>query len=122
MFYEYLDLLCAERGLTVTELMKKLNLNPSSASRWKSKGYLPSRAAAKQIADFFGITVSELLSGGETETKKPTTSEDDELNRYLDELRNRSEMRMLFSISEGCTKEEVEQAVRIIEALRKKEN
>lgn len=119
MFYEYLDSLCAERGLTVTELMKKLNLNPSSASRWKSKGYLPSRAAAKQIADFFGITVSELLSGGETETKTPATNEDDELNEYLDELRNRSEMRMLFKLAKGATKEDVEQAVKIIEALRK---
>lgn len=118
MFYEYLDSLCAERGLTVTELMKKLNLNPSSASRWKSKGYLPSRANAKLIADYFGITVSELMKGA-TETKTPVTNKDDELNEYLDELRNRSEMRMLFKLAKGATKEDVEQAVKIIEALRK---
>ena len=37
----------------------------------------------------------------------------------LKELRDRREMRMLFKLARGATKEEVEQAVKIIEALRK---
>ena len=44
--------------------------------------------------------------------------EADDLTEYLEELRYRPEMRMLFSISKGATKEDVEKAVRIIEALK----
>ena len=42
-------------------------------------------------------------------------------HRYLEELKNRSEMRMLFSLAKGATKEDVMQAVKIIEALKKDE-
>ena len=40
-------------------------------------------------------------------------------NEYLEELKNRPEMRMLFSLAKGATKEDIEQAVKIIEALKK---
>ena len=43
---------------------------------------------------------------------------DSELQEYLEELKNRPEMRMLFSLAKGATKEDVEKAVKIIEALR----
>ena len=50
---------------------------------------------------------------------RASTEEDDELLAYLDELKNRSEMRMLFSLAKNATKEDVEKTVRIISALRK---
>lgn len=46
------------------------------------------------------------------------TDSDAELSEYLEELKNRSEMRMLFSLAKGATKEDVEKAVKIIEALQ----
>lgn len=46
-------------------------------------------------------------------------SDDIELQEYLEELKNRSEMRMLFSLAKNATKEDVLQAVKIIEALQK---
>ena len=55
----------------------------------------------------------------EHETSKMT--DDIELQEYLEELKNRSELRMLFSLTKGATKEDVEKAVRIIEALKKDE-
>ena len=51
----------------------------------------------------------------------PVVNHDSELNAYLEELRTRPEMRMLFSVAKGATKEDVEKAVAIIEALRKAE-
>lgn len=44
-----------------------------------------------------------------------------ELTMYLEELRSRPEMRMLFSIAKDATKEDVEKAVAIIKALRQAE-
>jgi len=44
---------------------------------------------------------------------------DVELWDYLEELKNRPEMRMLFKCAADATREDIEQAVRIIEALQK---
>lgn len=59
------------------------------------------------------------MSGEINQNEKPLVNEDEELTDYLEELKNRSEMRILFKLAKGATKEDVEQAVKIIEALRK---
>ena len=58
--------------------------------------------------------------GWETDNKDTNNklTDDEELQEYLEELKNRSEMRMLFSLAKGATKEDVEKAVKIIEALK----
>lgn len=48
-------------------------------------------------------------------------TDDPELDEILEQLKNRSEMRMLFKLATNATKEDVLQAVRIIEAIRKEE-
>lgn len=69
------------------------------------------------LADYFGVLKSDLTE--EHETSKMT--DNIELQEYLEELKNRRELRMLFSLTKGATKEDVEKAVRIIEALKKDE-
>lgn len=44
---------------------------------------------------------------------------DDDAKEILDVLRTRPEMKILFSTSKEATKEDIEQTVKIIEALRK---
>lgn len=102
------------------ELCDALQIKPNMVTEWRKERVKSYTKYAPQIAEYYGVSLDWLsgLSDEKTQKEKPLT-EDEELNRYLDELRNRSEMRMLFSVSEGCTKEEVEQAVKIIEALRK---
>ena len=86
MFYDYLDYLCAERGITVSGLLDELELSKSSASRWKSKGYEPSREAAKKIADYFGITVKQLMSAEIGVKKEPALVEEDQLSALDKEI------------------------------------
>jgi len=54
------------------------------------------------------------------EKEKPLVNDDKELTEYLEILKTRPEMRMLFQLSKDATKEDVEATVRIIEALRNK--
>lgn len=115
MFYDNFIRLCEINGHSPTRVLTALGISRGSLGRWRAGGE-PRNEYKKAIADFLGVTVSELMSG---EKEKPVTNEDDELNEYLDELRNRSEMRMLFKLAKGATKEDVEQAVKIIEALQK---
>lgn len=71
------------------------------------------------IANYLSISPAYLM-GWETDNKDTNNklADDEELQEYLEELKNRSEMRMLFSLAKGATKEDVEKAVKIIEALK----
>lgn len=70
------------------------------------------------IAAEYGVSVEWLK--GETDERKPRAlvNDDPELTEYLGELQNRSEMRMLFSVSKSATKEQIEAIVHMIEAMQ----
>ena len=53
-------------------------------------------------------------------SKPDTQTDDDGLAQYLEELKNRSELRILFSVSKNATREDVMRAVAIIEALKER--
>lgn len=118
MFYDVFNALCAEKGESANGVAKKLGIASGTVSEWKS-GRFPRNTTLKKIADYFGVSVEYLLGKEETQKEKPAVTEDDELMAYLEELKTRPEMRMLFSLAKGATKEDVERAVAIIEALRK---
>lgn len=107
-------------NMTQSVLAGYLGIKQNTLSYWEQGIYDPDNESLKKLADLFDCSIDYLL--GKTEQKKSLVNGDEELSDYLEELKNRSEMRMLFSVSKSCTKEEVEQAVRIIEALRKGEN
>lgn len=100
-----------------SDLVTDLNLTASTVSDWANGKKYPRVDKMQLLADYFGILKSDLTE--EHETSKMT--DDIELQEYLEELKNRSELRMLFSLTKGATKEDVEKAVRIIEALKKDE-
>lgn len=86
--------------------MPRSDLSDYKAGRIKSL----SADKLSKIANYFGVSIDYLL--GNTEQKeKPLVNEDEELTEYLDELKNRPEMKMLFSLAKGATKEDVEKAV-----------
>lgn len=72
------------------------------------------------IAAEYGVSVEWLR--GETDDPSPKNlplkNESAELVEYLQELATRSEMRMLFSVSKGATKEQIEAIVHMIEAMQ----
>lgn len=113
---EYVRQLCKEKGIAISALEKACGysngyLNPKKMSR------LP-YDRAQEIANYLGVTIDEIMTG--EKNKKPLVNDDEELTEYLQVLKTRPECRMLFQLSKDATKEDVEAAVRIIEALRKK--
>ena len=116
--YKRIGDLCAKNGITIAKLCKDVGISNSTFTELKSgRTKQLSVSNASKVAEYFNVSVEYLM--GLTEQKKPLVNNDEELTDYLQELKDREEMRMLFSVTKTCTKEEVEQAVRIIEALRK---
>lgn len=122
--YEIFNKLLKERDITAYRVAVDTGVSQSSLSDWKKGKSKPKYENMKKIADYFGVSV-EYLNGEADDPKpneKPLINGDEELTDYLDELRSRPEMRMLFSVAKDATKSDVERAVRIIEALRRPED
>lgn len=72
-----------------------------------------------KLCSVYGVAVSDILGTPAPSSAPPST--DAELMEYLDLLETRPECRMLFSLAKDSTKEDVEKAVAIIEAIRRTE-
>ena len=113
--------LLERQGKTQKDLCDFLGISNNRFTDWKSGRLKSYQKLLPQISEFLGVSVEELLNG---DVNKIASSADsrDELTEYLEELKTRPEMKMLFSVAKGATKEDIEKAVAIIEALRKTGN
>lgn len=120
MFYDRFIELCKQKGVSPTRAALEAGISKSLVSKWKSNAAKePSPEVLRKIADYFGISPYEVL---EAKEEKSLDSEDQELNEYLEMLRARPEMKMMFQLAKGATKEDVEKAVRVIEAMLGKDS
>lgn len=117
VFARNLNYYLTTRGKTQNDLVRDLKITASTVSDWANGKKYPRVDKMQMLADYFGVLKSDLTE----ERQESELTDDIELQEYLEELKNRSEMRMLFSLAKGATKEDVMQAVKIIEALKKED-
>ena len=117
MFRVRLKELREDMGISQYEFADRLGVAQSTVGGWESGKREPNFDTMQKIANFFGVTVDYLL--GRTDVKTPIgPTLDDEANELLEELHKRPEMKVLFSVSRKATREDIERAVKIIEALK----
>jgi len=61
MFFDKVELLCANKGISITKLTHLLGLSSSVITGWKN-GAKPRMSTVKMIADFFRVSPEYLLS------------------------------------------------------------
>lgn len=117
LFYDkYLDL-CAQKGVSPSRAAQDAGISKSLITKWKQeKVGNPSPEVLRKLSAYFEVPLADLLD----EEAKPLVNNDAVLTEYLEALKTRPEIRMLFQLSKDATKEDVETAVKIIEALRSK--
>lgn len=118
MFYDVFCNLCKRHGKSPNKAAEEIGLSNSITTKWKKTGATPTGETLAKIAEYFDVPVGYLL--GSEQKERPLVNGDEELTEYLEMLKTRPECRMLFQLSKNATKEDVEAAVRIIEALRNK--
>ena len=64
-FHEKLQELRKKRGLTQEELAQSLYVSRAAVSKWESGRGYPSIDSLKALAQFYSVTIDELLSGNE---------------------------------------------------------
>ncbi len=110
--YEIFEHLLQIRGVSTYRVAKETGIPQQTFSKWKNGISTPKADKLQKIADYFGVSVEYLMGNDRTITK-----EDIELQNYLEELRTRPELKMLFSLTKNATKADVEKAVKIIETM-----
>lgn len=60
MFFNNLELMCSNKKIKMTQLLKELQLSKSAISRWRS-GVLPNGEILIKIADFFECSIDYLV-------------------------------------------------------------
>lgn len=82
MFYDNFVALCASVNKTPAYVGRELGIDKSTISCWKARKTKPSDVNAQKIADYFGVTVEELMGKG---IKKERTADGEALIRDLPE-------------------------------------
>ena len=115
MFVDIFDSICAEHGLAPSRVLDEIGTTRSAYTRWKQGGE-PSNETKKKIANYFGITVSQLMDG--VKEKAPAEAEaDDELLQILEAARNDPDKRILFSLSKNAKPQDVKKIIQMIKVI-----
>ena len=63
LFIQKLESLCKGNGISITKLAETLGYSSSAGNTWRRSKGLPRNGTLKKMADYFGITMEELLEG-----------------------------------------------------------
>ena len=99
---------CVERGIAPTVVLKNIGISHATFSNW-TEDSVPRQTTLKKIADYFGITVEDLLRDpAEKPEPAPTASDDSLLDARFYELLDKltlKELRKLKADLEEITKD-----------------
>lgn len=114
---ERIDELLRERGISGSKMSADLGMSRSFMTelrKGRAKGV--SAETAARIAEYLGVSVEYLL--GRDDGGRYSDPVERELAGYLEDMRNRPEKRMLFSVTKNATREQIEAIVHMIEELQ----
>lgn len=104
------------RNMTMKQLGEVVGVAESTISQYETGKRQPDNETVLKLGEFFDVTVGYIL-GAEKE-RATIDVIDDDLKEYLDELRNRPEKKLLFSVTKNATKSQIEAIVRMIEEMQ----
>ena len=108
------------------EVADSIGVSEATVSRWESGAIANMRRdRIAKYASILDVSPTFIMTG-ETEEEEPNAIDkennpivlDDEALELLEELKERPEMRTLFSVSRKASKDDILKAVKIIEALK----
>ena len=115
-FFDKYNSLCQNQGKSANAVAAELDISSGTVTVWKQRGTKPRPETLKRIANYFHVSVDYLIS--DTDEKKPLVNGDEELTELLERARDDPNIRMLFSVTKNAKPEDIERAIKIIQALK----
>lgn len=63
VFYMKFSRMLEERGITAYRFAKDTGILESTVSAWKRKGNMPKAKTLRLVADYFGVSMDEMMKG-----------------------------------------------------------
>lgn len=121
LFYDRFIALCKEKGICPSRAVEAIGMNRASAVKWKN-GTVPGGATLHKLAEYFGVSVDYLLDNEETpDAHGEIVRLDADSLEVLRAVRERPDMKILFSVSKNVTPEDLAKAIRIVDAFKAEE-
>lgn len=118
--YDIFEQLLQSFGISAYKFCKDTGISQSTISTWKKKRNLISGDIAKQIADYFNITVDYLMTGEEKEGGEKYYL-NEETAQMAQKLFQNKELRVLFDAAQDASPEDLKTTYDMLMALKKKE-
>lgn len=103
MFYDNFVALCASANKTPAHVGRELGIDKSTISCWKARKTNPSDVNAKKIANYFGVTVEELMGEG-IKKERPADGEAPDQDKLLEIVRDSQDMSFLLKVMDEVNK------------------
>lgn len=109
MFYDKLEQICKQNGISPSRMAVELKLSKSAVTRWK-RGEGITNTTLKKISDYFGVPIGYFLDDDASSTEKYTkkevvpvgTTSRDEQSDYIMHALSSMPKDMLDNIEEIC--------------------
>lgn len=105
-FYDNYVRLCAERGMSPSAVALDIGIKKSNVTYWKNGRNNPSDVTIVKIANYFGVSVEELLDDG---IKKDPIQKDGAVSPVVQEI---------FDFLDSASMEEIAETVKYIRYLK----
>ena len=112
MLVDRLKQLCKQRGISFSEFERESGVGINTAGRWDQSS--PSIAKVRLAAEYFGLSVSELIGEHDHDVE--------DMNEVRQTFRERPEMKMLFDAGKKATPDTVRKTAHFLEGLAEFEN
>lgn len=107
MFYDNFVALCASVNKTPAYVGRELEIDKSTISCWKARKTKPSDVNAQKIADYFGVTVEELMGESKGEgikKERPADGEAPAQDTLIQVVRNSKDRAFLLKVMDEVNK------------------
>lgn len=118
--YDIFEQLLQNFGISAYKFCKDTGISQSTISTWKKKRNLISGDLAKQIADYFNVSLEYLMTGEEKEGGEKYYL-NDETAQMAQKLFRNKELRVLFDAAQDASPEDLKTTYDMLMALKKKE-
>ena len=105
------------KKITQKDLAAALEVTHSSVSSWELGKNAIDMDMLNKICKVLGITVAEVYA---EDNSVENVKMDEEMKRHMEYIQERPEVRRLLAVTQQARKEDIIQAIKIIEALKKR--
>lgn len=104
MFWDNFEELCKKNGKAPSTVAKEIGLSNGVTTRWRNSGVVPRNSILQKLADYFGVSVNDLLAD---EKEHETVAMQEAIRNLMDSLM-------------GMTDDEIKEVCRYMEYIKTK--